>query len=162
MNLQHRIETMPQKKLLGMRVIMSLAQNKTYELWHGFMPRRKEIMNIVGADLYSLRIYDAGYFSSFKPAATFEKWAAVEVSDFDHIPAGMETCILPQGLYAVFSYVGAASAAGPVYQHIYTVWLPASGYRLDTRPHLDIMGEKYKREDPMSEEDIWIPITPRQ
>jgi AraC family transcriptional regulator len=31
---------------------------------------------------------------------------------------------------------------------------------LDQRPHVEVMGEKYKNNDPDSEEEIWIPIKP--
>ncbi|MEN9524835.1 MAG: hypothetical protein RLZZ256_219, partial [Bacteroidota bacterium] len=34
-------------------------------------------------------------------------------------------------------------------------------YLLDERPHVEVMGSKYKNNDPASEEDIWIPIRPR-
>lgn len=37
-------------------------------------------------------------------------------------------------------------------------WLPASDYNLDNRPHFEVLGEKYKNNDPTSEEEIWIPI----
>jgi AraC family transcriptional regulator len=31
-------------------------------------------------------------------------------------------------------------------------------YELDDRPHFEILGDKYKNNDPNSEEEIWIPI----
>jgi len=37
-------------------------------------------------------------------------------------------------------------------------WLPNSEYALDNRPHCDILGKKYKNDDPSSEEEIWVPI----
>jgi AraC family transcriptional regulator len=39
--------------------------------------------------------------------------------------------------------------------------LPKSEYELDYRPHFEILGEKYKNNDQLSEEDIFIPIKPR-
>jgi AraC family transcriptional regulator len=39
-------------------------------------------------------------------------------------------------------------------------WLPDSGFELDNRPHFAVMGEKYKRDDDASEEEIWIPVRP--
>jgi AraC family transcriptional regulator len=47
-----------------------------------------------------------------------------------------------------------------VFLSIYSV--PASNYDLDDRPHFEILGDKYKNGDPNSEEDIWIPIKPKQ
>jgi AraC family transcriptional regulator len=68
---------------------------------------------------------------------------------------------LNEGLYAVFLYKGAASAAAPFYQYIFQTWFPNSEYLLDNRPHFEILGEKYKNNDPASEEEIWIPIKPK-
>ena len=36
--------------------------------------------------------------------------------------------------------------------------MPASEYILDKRPHFEILGEKYKNDDPASEEEVWIPV----
>jgi AraC family transcriptional regulator len=161
-NIEPKVVTISEKKLLGMRIRNSIAQDKTSDLWQSFMPRRKEIANAVGSDLYSLRIYDSpSYFTNFSPSAAFDKWALAEVADFDRVPSGMETLVLPGGLYAVFPYKGLPSAAGETYRHIYATWLPSSQYILDDRPHFEILGEKYKNNDPSSEEDIYIPIKPK-
>ncbi|MGK2861531.1 MAG: GyrI-like domain-containing protein [Chitinophagaceae bacterium] len=45
-----------------------------------------------------------------------------------------------------------------MFSYIFNTWLPPSGYDLDNRPHFEILGEKYKNDDPLSEEEIWIPI----
>jgi AraC family transcriptional regulator len=156
------IKTLPGKKLVGKRMSMSFADNKTGELWRSFMPRRKEIQNNIGTELYSLQIYAPLFFENFNPDAAFEKWAAIEVAGFDVIPNDMETFTLPGGLYAVFLYKGAASAAANLFQYILGDWLPNSEYTLDNRPQFEILGEKYKNNDPDSEEEIWIPIKPKE
>jgi AraC family transcriptional regulator len=153
-----RIETIPQKKLIGKRMTMSFSNNKTAELWKSFMPRRKEIQNNIATELYSIQLYAPLFFDNFNPTTEFEKWAAMEVTDFDTIPADMETFTLPGGLYAVFLYRGAASAATDTFQYILGTWLPSSEYIVDNRPHFEILGEKYKKDDPDSEEEIWIPV----
>ena len=125
------------------------------------MPRRKEIRNSIGADLYSVQIYAPLFFEKFYSNAAFEKWAAVEVTDFNPIPTDMETIILPGGLYAVFLFHGSSGEAAQTFTYIFKTWLPQSGYDLDDRPHFEILGEKYKNADPDSEEEIWIPIKPQ-
>jgi AraC family transcriptional regulator len=153
-----RIETLTKKKLIGKRMVMSFADNKTRQLWQSFMPRRHEIQNNIGIERYSLQVYPPSYFDNFNPSTRFEKWAAIEVADFDVVPDGMETFTLPGGLYAVFLYKGASKDARATFQHIFGTWLPNSEYSLDNRPHFEVLGEKYKNDDPASEEDIWIPI----
>lgn len=157
--MQPEIQTLAQKNLVGKRSIMSFANNQTFELWRSFMPMRKEISNNLNADLISMQVYeDTNYFSNFNPDTTFEKWAAVEVTDFDKIPAELETYILPAGLYAVFIHQNIASTANQTFEYIFKTWLPASDYVLDHRPHFEILGEKYKNNDPSSEEEVWIPV----
>ena len=156
--LKPRIETLTEKKLIGKRLKMSAANNKTAELWRSFTPRRKEIHNAVGTDRYSMQLYDPSYFQAFNPDTEFKKWATVEVTDFDTIPAGMEAFTLPGGLYAVFLYKGDHREGAKFFQTIFRTWLPNSDYVLDARPHFEVLGEKYKNNDPSSEEEIWIPI----
>lgn len=137
---------------------MSFADNKTGLLWQRFMPRRKEIANSLSADLISMQIYPPGF--DFNPQSNFEKWAAIEVSDFGSVPEQMETFVLPGGLYAMFAYTG-SSTDTRIFQYIFMEWLPQSGYRLDNRPHFEVLGEKYKNASPDSEEEIWIPVKPK-
>jgi AraC family transcriptional regulator len=139
---------------------MSLANNTTGELWRSFLPRRREIQNSVTAELFSMQVYEHAVDVG-NPYQEFEKWAAVEVTDVDTIPDGMETFVLPGGLYAVFHYQG-SSTDTTIFHYIFGTWLPNSNYVLDTRPSFEILGERYKNEDPNSEEDIWIPIRPKE
>jgi AraC family transcriptional regulator len=150
-----------EKKFVGKRIKMSFSDNKTHELWRSFMPGRRQINNIIGMELYSIEVYEKLYFDNFNPKREFDKWAAVEVMNFDRVPDEMETLNSPRGLYAVFQYKGAASKGAETYQYIYGTWLPESDFLLDNRPHFAVMGEKYKNEDPDSEEEMWIPVKNR-
>ena len=125
------------------------------------MPRQKEISNNLTSDLFSLQIYDSSYFDNFDPNRVFEKWALIEVSDFNNIPDKMGTFILTGGQYAVFKHKG-LSNDNSIFQYIFSTWLPNSEYQLDNRPHFEILGKKYKNDDPNSEEEIWIPIKEKQ
>lgn len=155
------IKTLAEKKLIGKRLTMTFADNKTASLWKDFMPRRKEIKNNLTNELISVQVYDEPFnLKEFNQHASFQKWAAVEVADFDTVPFDMETYTLPGGLYAVFIHKG-SNKDNKTFQYIFTTWLPNSDYILDDRPHFEILGAKYKNDDPDSEEEIWIPITPK-
>ena len=156
--MQPRIETLAEKKLIGQMLKMSFSDNKNYELWHNFMPHKNDIKNALNDYLYSVEIYPPGFYGNFNPIKEFEKWAAVEVSYFNSVPENMKTLKLPEGLYVVFIHKGPASKGPRTYQYIFNTWLPHSEYHLDNRPHFALMGEKYKNNDPASEEEIWIPI----
>lgn len=155
--MEYRIETIDPKKLVGKSLRMSFAENRTPELWKSFMPRRREISNAVSTDLISMQIFGPSYDFN-DPAAEFTKWAAVEVGDFDVFPADFGTFLFPGGLYTVFPHKGGPATAPKAFGYIFGVWLPASGYQIDDRPHFELLGEKYKNNDPDSEEEIWIPI----
>ena len=152
------VKILKEKKLVGKRMIMTFSDNKTGELWRGFMQVRKGIQNNIGTELYSMQKYAPSFFENFNPTAEFEKWAAIEVTDFNNVPDDMESFTLEGGLYAVFLYHGAASAAEETFRYILGTWLPVSGYALDDRPHFEILGEKYKNESPDSQEELWIPV----
>jgi len=150
------IKTISEKKLVGMSLRMSLAENKTFSLWQSFMPRRKEISDALSTDLISMQVYDAP-LQAGNVQQLFDKWAAVEVSNFDKVPEDMNTYTLVGGLYAVFHYKG-LSTDSSIFRYIYGEWLPNSNYVLDQRPHFEVLGPKYKNNDPNSEEEIWVPL----
>lgn len=156
-----RIEQSPERKLAGKKLIMSFSEYKVAELWNDFMRRRKEFKNNITGDLISMTVYQPGFFTSFDPAKEFEKWAAMEVSDFENVPPDIDTFLLKGGLYAVFEYKG-SSNDNSIYDYIFRTWMPESNYLLDERPHFEVLGSKYKNNDIDSEEEIWIPVRPKQ
>jgi AraC family transcriptional regulator len=158
--MEPRIEILKEKKLIGTHLKMSLTKNRTGELWREFAPRVKEIKSRLSTEKISLQVYNASYYSNFNPNNEFEKWATVEVENIDAIPNKMESFTLEGGLYAIFDYKG-SSADTSIFQYIFTTWLPNSPYQLDNRPHFEVLGEKYKNNDPNSEEEICIPIKKR-
>lgn len=151
------IISISEKKLTGKHRSMSFANYAIGELWRSFLPERKHIKNTVNHYLYSIAVYPGGHFVNFDPASEFERWACVEVADFDVIPDGLEKLVLPAGTYAVFHYKG-SSTDPAIFDYIYNEWLPQSDYELDERPHCEVLGEKYKNNHPDSEEEIWIPV----
>jgi len=153
------IKTISGKKLMGLPLSMSLADNMALDLWRKLMPRRNEIKNRTTTDYISMSVYPNDYFTQFDLARTFEKWAAVEVTDFNIVPDGMEPFELAAGLYAVFHYKGPGNDPS-IFSHIFGIWLPDSGYVIDDRPHFEILGENYNAADPNAEEEIWIPVKP--
>lgn len=152
-----KIIELQEKRMLGMRLEMSLLQNRTGELFQKFMPRKKEIADTVSNGVYALQQYD---FKTFNPQTTFEKWACVEVDDAQEILDGMETLMLNSGLYAVFIHKGTTQDFVKAMGYITQVWQPNSNYRIDnSRPHFEYLDERYLGpNNPLSEEEVWIPI----
>lgn len=153
-----RLESASAATFVGVSASMSFTTNRTADLWRTFMPRRDEVPHRVGTELYSIEQYPAGFFDEFDPARPFVKWAAVAVAGAEPAPPGMERLAAPAGRYAVFLHVGPASAGPRTYGHIFNTWFPQSGYLVDDRPHLAVMGAKYSAQSQDSEEELWIPI----
>ncbi len=153
------IKKIPEKRLIGIRLEMSLAENRTAGLWKSFMPKVKEINHKVNSDLFSVQIYNPFLnFKEFTPTTVFEKWAAVLVKNINTIPDGMESFVIPEGKYAVFIHRGTPDKFHKMSQFIFKEWLPNSKYQLDDRPHFEIMDVNYRPNDPNAEETVWIPV----
>lgn len=154
--MQPDILQFPETKLVGISRSMSFSDYKVGELWQSFMPRRGEIVNTVSADLYHVQVNPLHY--NFSPEVVFEKWAALEVNAFSNIPEGMLKLIIPAGRYAVFTYRGDGSNASDFFRSIFMQWLPEAQLQWENRPQFEILGEKYKKSSPDSEELIYIPV----
>lgn len=81
--------------------------------------------------------------------------AVVEVDSFEDIPEGMESKVVPEGKYLVYTYSGAIKDLGDFYCNIFSNWLPASNYEMDCRPQLELYDNRYMDN---GEFDIYIPI----
>ena len=126
------------------------------------MPVLKSIRHRANNDLFSISVFKGiPEFSQYDPDLNFTKWAAVEVTNQGDQPDTVQPFLLTGGLYAVHLYRGGPAGAFAFFKTLFTEWLPASGYVLDDRPHFEVMGRKYKHNDPASEEEVWIPVRPK-
>lgn len=159
-SLEPKIVVLPEVKLAAKSITMSFSQDKTQELWQSFEPLIKTITHKVDEDRYSVQVYlDIDFFKNFDPTSTFKKYAAIMVKEFDNLPIDLEKLIIPEGLYAIFSYIGKPSEASETFRYILIDWLNSSKYALSNRPHFCKMGSKYKGEQADSEEELVIPIS---
>ena len=147
-------------KLIGLKITTSLSENKTFMLWNSFMKRRHEIENKTNDNFYSIQVYHPTLnFNDFTPQTRFDKLATVSVSDYLNVPESMERYALDGGLYAKFLFIGNSNHTELFFNTVFNHWFPDSNYEVDnTRPHFEILGEKYNRNSEFSEEDIFIPI----
>ena len=118
------IKIFPETKFIGKNLSFTYTDYRAFELWSSFMPRRNEIRNAIGKDLFNIQINPENF--DFNPQTEFVKWAVVPVSDFDFLPEGMQSLIVEEGLYAVFNHIGDASKARETFGYIFGVWLTNS------------------------------------
>lgn len=155
-----KIITLPKTTLVGMHQKMNRANDKTAQLWQGFMPRRKEIKGAELDSFYSVNIYPNNYNpATFLPTNEFVKWAAVKVEGDLGIPKGMDQLIIPEGKYAVFQHKGSMPKFIENIMFIFNEWLPNSEFELDDRPHFELLPADYPGPmDANAEEEIWVPV----
>lgn len=85
----------------------------------------------------------------------FHYTACAEVDSFEDVPETMETKVIPEGKYIVYTYGGELKDLDKFYSNIFTEWLPASKCEMDYRPQLELYDERFMRN---GEFDIYIPI----
>lgn len=157
--MEPRIETLPEKELVGLRLRMTLDNDKTRELWQKFMSFRDTIPNRTDRKYYSIQVLELGAdLTNFTPTTPYEKWAAVEVSGSGNYPPIMGEFVLSGGKYAVFVHKGLPSDFPKTMKYILEEWLPSSGYKIDNREQFEVLEENYDPNNPEAEEEIWIPI----
>lgn len=96
---------------------------------------------------------------NFTKNMEFEKYAAVEVANFNCIPEGLKSITIEGGKYAVFEHKGSVSNIQMSFDYAYGTWLSNSEYEIDKRADFECYGEKYLgAEHPESITELWIPI----
>lgn len=158
--MEPKIIPISEKKLVGMRIQTSISNYGSPELWQTFMPRKKEIEKKIDGIFYSIQVYPKGFqMKDFTPSTFFEYWAAIEVESESIVPSDMERFNLPEGKYAVFIHRGSMNTFQKTIGYIHGQWLPNSEFKLDNRPHFELLNHKYLGpNNPDSEEEVWVPI----
>ncbi len=154
------ITELEKKRLIGISVKTSLAQNNIPQLWNTFMPRIVEIANKIDSGCYEIHPFDSELkMENFTEDMDFEKGAAVEVDNLDNIPDGLKAITIEGGKYAVFEHKGIMSNIQFSFDYAYGTWLPNTGYELDKRADFEVYGQQfYGPENPESITELWIPI----
>ncbi|RCW90723.1 GyrI-like domain-containing protein [Winogradskyella arenosi] len=148
------IET-SERKVIGVSTTMRHGEyHKIQELWQQFMPRLKAVKARSSMELIALQEFPEG--TNTATLSDYIIWACAEVLNFNEIPEGMMSLVIPAGTYAVVAHKG--MDASKTYRQFMSEWLINSGYGVDTRPHFQVMGAKYKNGSPDSEEEFYIPI----
>lgn len=85
----------------------------------------------------------------------FHYTACAEVDSFEDVPENMETKVMEDGQYIVYTYSGAMEDLEEFYSNIFSKWLPATGHEMDLRPQLELYDDRFMKN---GEFDIYIPI----
>ena len=146
--------------IVGLKADLTFMTNGpgTAKLAKQFMPKRNQILNRVGTDKFSIQIYNQFDLKTMSPNTVYQKWVGVAVTSFEAVPEGLETLVIDANKYAVFNFEGSPDGFLEAWQAIHTNWLPNSGYKLDDKPHFEILPEDYHPSNAFVKEEIWVPI----
>jgi AraC family transcriptional regulator len=121
------------------------------KLWERFVPRIDEIAHL--AEPHT----SYGVIDHFDEATNqFDYLAGCSVTAADGMPEGMQRWEVPASSYAVFTTT--LATLGQVMGHIYSVWLPGSGYQHGAGAYFERYGENFDSGDPATTFDIYIPV----
>ncbi|MEN6370874.1 MAG: GyrI-like domain-containing protein [Armatimonadota bacterium] len=157
--MQPKIVSRNEIKLAGIQYIGSNQNGEIPRLWdEQFLPRMNELENVVNGDVcYGLCECMCKGECKCGQGADFYYIAAMEVSNFDEIPAGMATKTVPAAKYAVFTHKGPVSKLHETFQKIYTEWIPASGVEIAGNYNFEYYGECFDNSE-NSLMDIYVPV----
>jgi len=90
---------------------------------------------------------------------TFTEMVGIEVDNFQRLPKGVATKILPGGRYAVFTHKGTVAALLKTYDYIWGSWILITRETLDDREDFEIYHKRFLGADHVdSQIDIYIPV----
>ncbi|MCX7746423.1 MAG: AraC family transcriptional regulator [Clostridia bacterium] len=148
-------------RIVGICGQTSIQENRTDLLWLKFTERMNEIRGIEGRGYYSICRYSPEVeVRDILEDFTYTAFLGLEVENFEHVPSGMETHVIPGGSYAVFSHKGNTSVAMETYRYIFGEWYPNTPYRLNGNFDFEYYRERYIYGVDMEELelDIHIPV----
>jgi AraC family transcriptional regulator len=126
------------------------------ELWLNFNKRRAEIPNRKKSIGFGL----AMEFGEENGIEELTYMAAAQVNDSKCIiPRGMRMVTMPPNTYAIFETTGSPDSIHAVFDYIYGVWLPSSGFRrAEDGYDLEIFDARYKIEGDSSFSTFCVPV----
>lgn len=148
--MESKIVTIKGFKAVGITYFGANSNGEIPALWGVFNNRFSDIKNKSNS-MICYGICD----SDMDSEGRFHYTACAEVESFEGIPEGMETKIVPEGKYLVYTYGGAIKDLGEFYENIFSEWLPVSGCEMDCRPQLEVYDDRFMRN---GEFDIYVPI----
>jgi len=123
--------------------------------WSDFEHKVNQISNRVGSDAFG--IYEE--YSESEDRIGFTYICAVEVANFDEVPDGMISRIIPEQMYAVFRHTGDLSLLPETLKYIWGSWLPKSDYEYVEKPDFELYSPGLNPNDPEHVLFLNIPVS---
>lgn len=125
-------------------------------VWQSFVTRIEEIENTVLSHPFGVCVPIEG-----KQPYCMDYLAAMSVSNFSFVPKGMNTCVVPEGEYAVFTHVGSLDFFSKTMDYIFRNWLPNADVQHRGEPEIEVYDHRFDHENRVGEIDYRVPVTRR-
>lgn len=159
-HLQNRLAMEPEIVTRSEMKVVGIAHQYLEEdldigtLWSAFQHHVNKIANRVGSDAFG--IYEEYYET--EDSVGFSYICSVEVSNFDDVPEGMISRIIPEQMYAVFRHGDSLSFLPETLKYIWGSWLPKSNYEYVDKPDFELYAPGIQDEDPDHIIFLYIPV----
>ncbi len=151
------IIVLPDFNVIGLTCKTSLSENLEPQLWDQFIVRSNEITGSKDIWLGVFPYKNILNFGDFADDYIFEYIAGLVVENFNSMPSGMISRIIPSSSYAVFTHKGSLDNLEKTYKYIFRDWFKNSGYLIKEADQIEIYDERFTGLD-NSEMEICIPI----
>ncbi len=152
-----RIAELGELKVIGLKCVTTMKENKIPQLWNEFNKRCYQVPNRT-EDHRAFGICPYVDMKDFDEETPFEHIVGLSVSTLEHVPEGMITHVVPSAKYAVFTHKGALDTLGDTYNEIFRSALAENGLEMDAKAQLELYDDRFKYGQEDSEMDIYIPI----
>jgi AraC family transcriptional regulator len=153
------VKTWPAFTAVGIKYRGDNANQEIGDLWDVFVPRIPEVPNPVESD-EAYGLMDNFELNEEGKTQAFDYLACLPVTAVGDLPDGMESWMVPEGLYVAVTVPFASIMSG--FDHLHSVWLPASEYVYDlSRPEFEYYPPEF---DPRKEGvviQVCMPIKPK-
>lgn len=135
------------------RIITPETHQEISAVWESFVTRMGDITNVKVA-------YPFGVCEPIEGAGhhRMNYFAAMSVSNFSFIPKDMNTCVAPEGEYAVFTHVGSLDFFPKTMDYIFSKWLPEAGVQHRGGPEVEVYDHRFDPINRRGEIDYRVPV----
>ena len=120
-------------------------------MWDDFLQRIGEIENVAVTHPFGVCI-------SVEDGPGMDYMVGLSVNNFSFIPRDMNTCVVPEGEYAVFTHVGSLDFFPKTMQHIFGEWMPNADVQHSGGPELEVYDQRFDPDTQSGEVDYRVPV----
>lgn len=154
LSMEPKIITRPEMKIVGIASQYDNDDLDLHRLWSAFKPYRENIPNRAEMDAFG--IYES--YEENDGEVCFVYICAVAVSNFDAIPKGLTSRVIPEQTYAKFMHKGPVANLNETLKYIWGSWLPKSKYEYVEKPDFELFPEGFDDKDPENVLYLHIPV----